>query len=307
MVVLYALLLVLGKDGTLYNRLVRIVDIFWHKTLRRPYKLAKPFDVGAGQPVVLLHGVGKTGRTWQHVVEQLSNRPYRLVAFDLLGFGDSPKPDWARYDIDDHADAVIAAIEKIKDKQPAVIVGHSMGALVALRIARRRPGLVRHLVLYEMPLYEGLPEKRRYRLRLNLYFRFYRWVLGYQPEFDEANRKRAERLMRRLTGFDVDEASWRPFIKSLEHSIMRQTAADDIQHITMPMDVIYGRFDMLVARGQVRRISGDEADHVTAHTVRARHSISERASRFIAERIEAALAEPTKSGAADEAEAADRG
>jgi hypothetical protein len=129
-------------------------------------------------------------------------------------------------------------------------------------------------------------------VRLNLYFRFYRWVLGYQPEFDEANRKRAERLMRRLTGFDVDEASWQPFIKSLEHSIMRQTAADDIQHVNTPMDVIYGRFDMVVVRGKVRHIFGEDADHVTAHTVRARHSISERASRFIGERIEAALAEP---------------
>jgi len=284
----------LGKVEALYNRGMRLFDKFWHKTLRRPYRLAKPLDAGSGQPVILLHGVGKTGRTWQHVVEQLADRPYRLAAFDLLGFGASPKPGWIRYDIDDHAGAVIAAIEKINDKQPAVIVGHSMGALVALRIARLRPDLVRHLVLYEMPLYEGLPEKRRYRLRLNLYFRFYRWVLGYQPEFDEANRKRAERLMRRLTGFDVDKASWRPFIKSLENSIMRQTAADDIQHVKVPMDVIYGRFDMVVVRGKVRHIFGEGADHVTAHTVRARHSISERASRFIAQRIETALAEPAE-------------
>ncbi|HVV26219.1 MAG TPA: alpha/beta hydrolase [Candidatus Saccharimonadales bacterium] len=271
---------------------MRLFDKFWHQTLRRPYRLAKPLDVGAGQPVIFLHGVGKTGHTWQHVVARLAHRPYRLVAFDLLGFGASPKPAWILYDIDDHAGTVIAAIEKINDKRPVILVGHSLGALVALRIARRRPDLVRHLVLYEMPLYEGLPEKRRYRLRLSLYFRFYRWVLGYRPEFNEANRRRAERLMRRLTGFDVDEASWQPFIKSLEHSIMQQTAADDIQRVKMPMDVIYGRYDMVVIRGQVRQVFGEDAEHVAAHTVPARHSISERASRFIAERIEAAMAQP---------------
>src|SRR6202012_2590132 len=109
-----------------------------------------------------------------------------------------------------HANALIAAIEKLKSRQPAVLVGHSMGCLVAVRVARRRPDLVRHLVLYEMPLYEGFPQKRRYRLRLNLYFRFYEWVIRYQPAFDAASQKRVERLARRIAGFEVTETTWQP-------------------------------------------------------------------------------------------------
>ena len=151
-------------------------DNLWHRRLGKAYILKRTIDQGKGQPVVLLHGLGRTGADWQPVVEGLGYFPFRIVAFDLLGFGKSPKPAWLEYDIDDHARAVIASLEKQRLPQPAVLVGHSMGCLIAVRVARWRPDLVRHLVLYEMPLYEGLPRKRTYRLRLNFYFRLYKWI-----------------------------------------------------------------------------------------------------------------------------------
>lgn len=250
--------------------------------------MAKPLDTGSGHPIILLHGIGRTGNTWQHVTELLANEPHRLVAFDLLGFGASPKPEWPSYDVDDHARAVIASISKLGLDRPAVLVGHSMGCLVAVRVARLRPDLVRHLVLYQMPLYKGLPQKRRYRAQLNLYSRLYKRVLAFRPSFDADNVRLVERLARRIAGFEVDEATWQPFVKSLEHTIMQQTAADDIKRIDAPMDVIYGSYDMLVIRGRPKHIFGTDSDNVTAHTIRERHVISAKASRFIVERILAA-------------------
>jgi pimeloyl-ACP methyl ester carboxylesterase len=271
---------------------VKVFDRLWHRTLGHPYRLARPIDIGAGRPVVLLHGIGRTGQTWQRVVEGLSKLPCRLVAFDLLGFGDSPKPDWPDYSTDDHAAAVIAGIERLGVAQPAVLVGHSMGCLVAVRVARLRPDLVKHLVLYEMPLYEGLPEKRRYRLRLNMYARFFRYMLRYQPTFDAETARRTERLANRIAGFEVDRDSWLPFTKSLEHTIMQQTAAADIKQLDTPMDVIYGTYDMFVIRGKPQQVFGDDSANIKVHTIRERHVISVRASHFIVERVTAAL-QPT--------------
>lgn len=270
----------------------QIFDRFWHQTLRRPYYLARPLDQGDGSAVVFLHGIGRTGQTWQRVVEGLSHLPCRLVALDLLGFGASPKPGWPEYDIDDHAHAVIASLEKLKSAGPSVLVGHSMGCLVSVRVARLRPDLVKHLVLYEMPLYEGLPEKRRYRLRLNLYSRFYKHILRYQPTFDAETARLTEKIARKVAGFEVTPETWQPFVKSLEHTIMRQTAADDIKYLSAPMDVIYGTLDMFVIRGKPQQMFGSDAANVTAHTIRERHVISEKASRFLVERITAALVTP---------------
>lgn len=269
---------------------IGVFDKFWHRTLGRPYRLARVIDSGAGPPVVFLHGIGRTGQTWQRVVELLAGPPVRIVAFDLLGFGASPKPAWPAYNGDDHARAVIAGLERLKAGVPVVLVGHSMGCLVAVRVARLRPDLVRHLVLYQMPLYEGLPETRRYRLQLNLYARLYRQITRYQPNFDDVTRRKlTERLARRIVGFEVERDTWQPFVKSLEHTIMNQTAAEDIKQIDVPMDVIYGTYDMFVIHGKPQQVFGEDADNVTAHTIRERHVISSKASRFLVERITAAL------------------
>ncbi|MDB5164729.1 MAG: hypothetical protein JWL89_355 [Candidatus Saccharibacteria bacterium] len=267
---------------------IKIVDRFWHQTLGRPYRLAKVVDQGSGAPIILLHGIGRTGEVWNHVIEKLPTSTYRAVAFDLLGFGASPKPNWASYDVDDHAKAVIASIERLRLGQPAVLVGHSMGSLVSVRVALLRPDLVRHLVLYEMPLYEGLPQKRRYRLRLQIYTRLYKRIMMYQPTFDVSTARLAERLARRVVGFEINSQTWDPFIKSLENTILKQTTAADIKRLTMPMDVIYGSLDMLVIRGKPQEFFGTDNDKITAHTIRARHDISPKASQFIVERIEAA-------------------
>ncbi len=184
--------------------------------------------------------------------------------------------------------AVIASIKKLDPKQPIILVGHSMGCLVAVRVARRRPDLIKHLVLYEMPLYEGLPNKRYYRLRTDLYFRLYKRIIEYQPTFNIETAKLAERLANKVVGFEVSRETWPAFIKSLRNTIMIQTAADDIQHLQMPMDVIYGTYDMLVIRGKTHKIFGAD-QKVTAHQIKARHKISPKASKFIVGRIEAAL------------------
>lgn len=266
-----------------------IFEQFWHKQLGRPYALHKPVDAGRGQTVVLLHGIGRSSTVWQPLVSRLQKHPYRVVTFDLLGFGNSPKPDWLQYDIDDHAKAVIASIERLRGAKPVVLVGHSLGSLVALRVGRLRPDLVRHLVLYEMPLYEGLPEKRRYTARLAVYRTFYEWAIKQQPTFGQAKKRFSERVALRVVGSELTPETWQPFIKSLEHSILKQTAANDIKNIKQAADVIYGSRDMFVIRGKVATIFGSDVTNITAHTIKARHAISPQAAKFLAERIDAAL------------------
>lgn len=272
-----------------------MLDEFIHKTLKRPYTLAKTIDSGEGTTVILLHGIGRTGKVWHNLIECAHGISLHLVAYDLLGFGESPKPDWVRYSTDDHARAVIASIEKLHLSEKVVIVGHSMGCLVAVRVATLRPDLVRHLVLFEMPLYDGLPEKRRYRYQLEFYARFFKRIMDYQPTFDKKNARMAEKFARRVAGFEVDEKSWNPLVKSLENTIIAQNTAAEIKHLDTPMDVIFGMFDMLVIRGQAEHFFGEQQEKIQTHKVRARHSVSVKASQLIVDRINAALATEAQS------------
>ena len=265
--------------------------MIWNKWLSRPFKLKLVIDEGQGTPIVLLHGIGKTGGVWKHLITDLKHySTLRILAYDLLGFGDSPKPDWIKYDVDDHADAVIYSLDKVKGQTKFIIVGHSMGCLIALHVASKRPDLVKHLILYEMPLYDGLPEKRIYRLRLKAYEKFYNWIIDYKPEFDPSNIKRAHKLAQRVVGFEVNQNTWIPFIKSLENTIMHQTANTDIKDLVVPMDVIYGTFDMFVIRGQPSKYIGSPSQQINTFNVRARHIISVKASHFLTKRILGAIA-----------------
>lgn len=260
----------------------------WHVWLKRPYILEKPIDIGDGTPVILLHGIGCKASVWQNLVTLLKKYNYRVIGYDLLGFGVSPKPDIA-YDIDDHARAVIASLSKLRLGQPVVLVGHSMGCLIAVRVARLRPDLVRHLVLYEMPVYEGLPASWRYRKRVELYYKFYNRVINYAPTFDTETAKLLERFGTRVVGFDVTAETWQPFVRSLKNTIMRPSAVTDIKQLKMAADVIYGTLDMFVIRGKTKQIFGTDSSSITAHSIRSRHRISKKGSAFIVQRVAAAI------------------
>ena len=271
--------------------MTKFMENIWYGWLKRPYKLFKSHDHGQGQGIVLLHGLGRSGRVWLEVQKLLENGilPCRVVTYDLLGFGQSPKPTSINYDVDDHAQAVIHQLKQLKGGQPVILVGHSMGSLVAVRVAKLRPDLVKHLVLYEMPLYEGLPKSWHYRTRINLYFKLYDWIIKQNPSFDEVKKRLSERLTTKVVGTDISADTWQPFIKSLKNTIMSQSADTDLPTLTMPADIIYGSRDMLVIKGKVKETLGLDSNLVTTHTIRERHIISKQASAFIVERIDAAL------------------
>lgn len=266
-----------------------VVDRIWHGWLRQPYRLKTIFDTGrkVSQPVVFLHGLGRSSAVWKYVRQEGEGKALRLIGFDLLGFGESVKPD-VRYDVDDHAKSVILSIKRLRLRKPVVLVGHSMGCLVAVRVARLRPDLVKHLILYEMPLYAGLPEKRLYKLRLQLYFSIYERIIAFKPIFSGPGRSQAQRLAEKIAGFKLNDDTWRPFIRSLKHTIMEQTTHQDIKELEMPLDIIYGTRDRLVFRGETKELFGEDATNITAHTIKENHRVSPSASKFLVERIVAA-------------------
>ncbi len=264
--------------------MTNLSDTIWHKLLKRPYILARPIDIGHGTPVVCLHGIGSSGLAWQRVCRQLGDIPCRVVAFDLLGFGSSPKPEWMQYTVEDHARSVIAGLERLHLREPIVLVGHSMGCLIAVHIARLRPDLVRQLIMYEIPLYEGLPESRRYRLRRDFYYRIYNRLLRY-PEFSPTNIRTIQKLAARFAGFTISQESWTPFVRSLQHTILQQTSLADLKRLEVPTDIIYGSLDILVIRGNPKVVFGEEAAHISTRVITEVHGISARASRFLARRI----------------------
>jgi pimeloyl-ACP methyl ester carboxylesterase len=102
-------------------------------------------DTGSGEPLVLVHGLATTREIWTGVLPQLS-RSRRVVTLDLPGFGESP-PSGPGFELDEVADRVARGLAAHGVRGPFDLVGHSLGAAVALTLAARRPRTVRRLVL----------------------------------------------------------------------------------------------------------------------------------------------------------------
>ncbi|MCM3896134.1 alpha/beta fold hydrolase [Gordonia sputi] len=100
-----------------------------------------------GPAVVALHGLTGHGRRWEHFASS-SIPEFRVIAPDLLGHGRSPwRPPWG---LDDHVDAVATAVEtQLGADEPFVLVGHSFGGAIAVRLAARMPDQVRRLILLD--------------------------------------------------------------------------------------------------------------------------------------------------------------
>jgi non-heme chloroperoxidase len=97
----------------------------------------------AGMPVVLLHGLSDSWRSFETVLSHLHG--VRAMAMTLRGHGDAPKPDGG-YDAGTLADDVVAVLDDA-GVQRAVVVGHSMGTIIGTRLAIDHPERVAGLVL----------------------------------------------------------------------------------------------------------------------------------------------------------------
>jgi pimeloyl-ACP methyl ester carboxylesterase len=102
------------------------------------------FVGGAGPSILLVHGLGGAASNWIELAPQLA-RDQRVLVPDLPGHGgSSPLP--ALPNLEPFADRLGLVLER-EQATPAVVVGHSLGCVVALRLVMRRPELVRGLVL----------------------------------------------------------------------------------------------------------------------------------------------------------------
>ncbi len=147
---------------------------------------------GDGPPMLLVHGLGGSLLNWRDVTSGL-RRTHRVWSVDLIGFGRTPRAGRAAT-IENNHDVVDRVAEHVGGGRPVVLVGNSMGGLISILVASRRPQRVSSLVLVD----PALPMARGGRLSLMLAAAFLvmrtprigPWLVG-----EHTRRRGAERLV----------------------------------------------------------------------------------------------------------------
>ncbi len=103
----------------------------------------------SGSPLVLLHGGSSQWHNFEILMPELAV-DWHLYALDLRGHGQSGRVN-GRYCLQDFVDDVIAFLREVVG-EPAAIVGHSFGGMVALMVAAQCPELVRAVLVGDSPL-----------------------------------------------------------------------------------------------------------------------------------------------------------
>jgi pimeloyl-ACP methyl ester carboxylesterase len=116
-------------------------------------------DLGAGEPVVLVHGFGASSYSWRHVAADLAT-DFRVVTLDLAGFGFSERPT-AKVDYTRYAQGeLVLGVARQLGLGSFHLVGHSYGGSVSAALAVRLPERLRSLTLVDAAPPE-YPQRRR--------------------------------------------------------------------------------------------------------------------------------------------------
>ncbi|HTE21451.1 MAG TPA: alpha/beta hydrolase [Candidatus Limnocylindria bacterium] len=207
-------------------------------------------EQGTGRPVILLHGIVSTHRYWEEIVGLLADKR-KLITPDLLGFGESPKPRKGVYDLDQYIACLEQTFKQYHFSEPPLLVGHSMGAIIALRWTLLHPEKFSGLVLCS-PVF--LEESRFYQQIASiplegrlLASKF--WAKTVSLAFGRAGlfpSRVAVRLVRRWPRHVMEDATqhrYYVFRKLLKNKHFMDKVLDDLRHLNLPLTILIGKRD----------------------------------------------------------------
>jgi len=267
-------------------------DTIWHRYGHRPYKLRVHDHGGNGPVIILLHGIAASSASWTNLIPFLTAN-YRCITIDLLGFGDSPKPQWNAYTMEDHLRSIHYTIRRLHLRRDYILAGHSLGSLLATAYARRWPRHISRLLLLSPPIYAPLDTitSKLARQRTALFLSLYHFLRTHR-RVTPANVKRLGRLVPLPKSIVRNPQTWMPFMRTLEHCIEQQTIIDDLAALQIPVDIFYGTLDKVLVPHNIRII---QQPNVTIQTIRgANHDLGKRYAAVVAKHILTEL-QPTHS------------
>ncbi len=220
-----------------------------HQNVKMAY-----MDVAADNPngksVILFHGKNFNGYYWKDVIKALSEKGYRVIVPDQVGWGRSDKPG-IHYSFHMLADNNKKLLDSLQIKS-VIVIGHSMGGMLATRFTLMYPGVVEKLVL-EDPI--GLEDYKTFVPYKSLdslfanemkatYESYKKYQQGYypvwKPEYEQYVKAQAEDLYKP----DLKKTAW---ANALTYQmIYEQPVVYEFKNISVPTLLIIGLADRTI-------------------------------------------------------------
>lgn len=269
----------------MFKFLKKFLNIF-----KQHEKLFVAYDSGGNNKptIVLLHGIAATSKSWEFLINELDTKKYRVIALDLLGFGQSPKPTDRIYDVFDHVKCINNTLDELNISQPFMLIGHSMGSIIALHYTRQYPHKVGKLFLLSLPLYTkstDLSLSALARKQTDLYLNAYQF-LSQKKNFSIKYSKKIRDFLHLNDGIDINENNWNAFRQSLINTVVKQNVLEDIKSINKPIQIIYGALDSLLVQENIIKLAKEVKNVNIIKVPLVHHLVDARFAKSVAHQIE---------------------
>ncbi len=246
---------------------------------------------GSGADVLLLHGWASSGRMWSALINALASK-VRFWALDLYGFGDSPRPlGDDPISIDLHEELIMNFCRQ-QAIHPSLVIGHSMGGMLTLKLAHDYPELVERLMLlapvvtgrfgYKVDLNKVIAsEWASFALAKSKPF----WLLSQNvfmpllaaPNYWYLDEQATARIVE-----DYKRTSWQAAAYAIQ-SIARENLEPNLPKIQQPAHVMVGEWDTTVPPDEGRLAARLLPNARFTELPRVRHQVmDERPQQVIA-------------------------
>jgi pimeloyl-ACP methyl ester carboxylesterase len=217
---------------------------------------------GHGEPILFIHGWLGSWRYWMRTMEALAP-DYRTYAMDLWGFGDSDKSK-ERYSVADYTTLIYDFMDQLGIAK-ASLVGHSLGAVVALHFATEYPSLVSRLAIVSLPVTSDAINGRLRDFSSNS-------VLAKMFWWRQITHKEVQQ--------EVEKMATNVIALSV-HSTLEIDARALIERIRQPTLVIYGEKDGVIDPEPSRILNGERHSLRPIGLAESRHfPMLEEANKF---------------------------
>lgn len=222
--------------------------------------------LGAGPPLLLLHGLVGSSRYWGVTYDQLA-QGHELIVPDLLGFGRSPKPPTG-YTPDDHVERLVAVLDELGVTGPALIGTHSAGSIIALRLALRYPGRVSAVVAFGPPLYRDGTSARAHLAAMGPMARLFAlpgplaaaacgWVCAHRTLAARLAVATHPRLPAEVAADSVAH-TWASYAGTLTDVVLAGEASNWLAGVEAPVTLVAGDRDPVVDHGHLRGLASTD-------------------------------------------------
>ncbi len=223
-------------------------------------------EQGSGSPVILIHGIPTNSLMWRDIIPQLA-KAYRVIAPDLLNYGQSTKPKSADVSINAQSHMLVKLMDVLGARR-ADIVAHDIGGGVAQLLAVNHPEKIRKLVLMDSVCFDSWPipefeplQKPEAESEMSLND-FLSMMRGFMPNGVYNKSIMTDELI------DIYLAPWstengkRAFFRNLRRLNNEYThaIADELRHLPHQTLIIWGDKDLFQKPDYAPEVGGSDSE-----------------------------------------------